>query len=316
MSICVPTYNQPELMRRLFDSLVPQVTTDIEIVVRDDSTNRETEDLIAEYTKRTPIRYSHLERGGLDQAIITLTKEARGTFVWWLGNEAVNEGGVAGILAVLKKEPDLDFLYVNSNGETGEMSIRSTESRFLQDRNEVIVTFADLLGFISATIFKREFALSGLHSAEQYIGTAWVNLYLVLHILSQSTKIFFLAQPCFSSDPKPPNQSTWYDPFEVFAINYVHIVRAFNGKFSAHALHGMIGKTFSSVWRSILVYRAKRYENSFGSSAANVRALFPLYWMFPGFWVAFPFLLMPRPLLRVLYRIYKTLYPRTSQRFR
>lgn len=37
LSVCVPTYNQPEAVRRLLEKLAPQYFPRIEILIRDDS---------------------------------------------------------------------------------------------------------------------------------------------------------------------------------------------------------------------------------------------------------------------------------------
>ena len=42
LSVCVPTYNRPTQFRRMLIGLMPQLTDEIELVIRDDSPNNET----------------------------------------------------------------------------------------------------------------------------------------------------------------------------------------------------------------------------------------------------------------------------------
>ena len=57
LSICIPTYNQPQKVKRLLKSLLPQISPEVEIIVCDDSSNFETENIIKEYLGKTSIKY-------------------------------------------------------------------------------------------------------------------------------------------------------------------------------------------------------------------------------------------------------------------
>ena len=46
VSILIPTYNQPQFVKECIESILSQTFTDYEIIVTDDSTNTETEEMI------------------------------------------------------------------------------------------------------------------------------------------------------------------------------------------------------------------------------------------------------------------------------
>ena len=305
LSICIPTYNQPEAFSRILESLLPQLTSDIEIVVRDDSTNDETKKIVSHYINSVSIRYFSGKKEGLDVAVAFLVKEAKGKFVWWFGNEVFTPGGVIKVVGTLKKYPNIDFLYVNSASINGGISINLGVSRFFKDKNEVIEKLADLLGFISAVIFKRTDALSGIEGSNKFIGSAWVNLYLVLHSIAASRHPYFLSDVCFLSDPKDPEEKLWYDRFQVFAVNFPMVVHKFDGEFDRNSIRAMLSKNFKSVWKGILVHRARNYKSSLGSSAPKIWPIAKFYWNFPDFWLALPFLIMPRFALIFFYGLWK-----------
>ena len=48
VSICVPTYNNPDDLKRLMESIEKQTYKDYEVVISDDSTDNNIEKLIAE----------------------------------------------------------------------------------------------------------------------------------------------------------------------------------------------------------------------------------------------------------------------------
>jgi len=63
VSICIPAYNQPELLRRCLESVEMQGFKDIEVILADDSTNNRTRDLATVFASRIPLVYEHHDRG-------------------------------------------------------------------------------------------------------------------------------------------------------------------------------------------------------------------------------------------------------------
>lgn len=308
LSICIPTYNQPKSVERLLGDLYPQITPDVEILIRDDSTNDETEAIVRRYGEKTAIRYIRGKKEGLDKTIIFLTKEARGEYVWWLGDDTIEKGAVEAVIKCVTKNPDIDFVCLNNREKTNNTpALQLGGDRFFRDANEVLEEVVDLLGFISITIFKRARALSGIPSAEKHIGSAFVNLYLILHVLSQKGKYYFISYPYVVSEPRPAEKPAWYDGFSVFAVNLYNIVREFDDRFDRHSIKRMLADNFDGIWKGIIVYRAKGYAHGLGSKEPKLPILAKLYWNFAGFWIALPLLALPRGVVRILYSAYKTI---------
>ena len=61
ISICIPTYNRPGLLREALESCFAQTYTDYEIIIGDDSKNEASAELVAEYVEHHAdrIRYQH-----------------------------------------------------------------------------------------------------------------------------------------------------------------------------------------------------------------------------------------------------------------
>ncbi len=313
LSICMPTYNQPNAARRVLESVLPQLTPEVEIVVRDDSTNNETQKIVDEYVKKAPIRYFHGKRDGLDVAIIFLTEEARGKYVWWLGDDSLAPGAIERVLELLKKFPDISLILVNFQIIGGEpfVAIKSTEDKFFRDRNEALETNVNLLGFISSNIFKRKKALSGIESSKKFIGSAFVCLYLILHVLSQDGKFYFLQKPFILIYSKPQEEALYpyYDAFKVFGINLFNVVSEFKEKFDKNSIKKVFSFQFGYLWKAVIVRRAVGDTTDFGSKTITFGRIFELYRHFPEFWIVLPLLVTPRWVLRLLYKVYKYCFP-------
>ncbi len=306
LSFCIPTYGQPHHVRKTLDSLIGQDMDGVEIVIRDDSQDMETERIVAEYLTRLPIRYFHLSKEGVDRAFLFLSKEARGAFVWWFGDDMLEPGTMARVVEFLRCNSSIDFVYINSTDLGGEnYSIQQGGSRYFVDRNEVLSTLKDQLGFCSAMLFKKETLSLGLAKAESCVGTFWVTFFLVLHVLSSGKTFYFLDGRNFLSEPKPAGEARWYDSFLVHGINFTVVARKFKNNFNRSTMRKMLGDKFSSSWHAVIVERARGFSTGFAAATPRWAKMFRLYWNYPELYMAIPMLLIPRPVLRGIYSLYK-----------
>lgn len=322
LSICILSYNQAPEVERLLNSLVSQITDEVEIVIRDDSTNNETEILVEEFSKTIPVRYFHGEKEGIDKTVIFLTKEARGEFVWWIGDDVVAPGGVGEVLEVIRRNREVTFIWANYRLVNGsKLAIDLQANQVFASRDALLELGGAALGFVSATVFKRELALSGIESSKKYIGSAFVNLYLVLHVISQPGTHFYLRGPVVichpatsteikevvvKSDGKVKNEA-----FEVFGVNFSNIVREFSGSFSAGSIRKTIKKSFGQTWRGMLVAYVGGWDTPQGK---RIRML-KYFWMFPESWMAAIIFLLPLQWLKILYKLYKIFYRNGKLKF-
>jgi glycosyltransferase involved in cell wall biosynthesis len=305
LSFCIPTYGQPQHLRQTLESLLGQDMDGVEIVIRDDNQDSETERVVAEYLTQLPIRYFHMGKEGVDRAFLFLSKEARGVFVWWFGDDVLEAGAIARVTGFLRNNPAVDFIYINSTDLSGEhYSIQLGGSRYFVDRNEVLSKLKDQLGFCSAMLFKRDTLALGLDKAEGCVGTFWVTFFLVLHTLASGKSFYFFDGRNFLSEPKPAGEARWYDSFLVHGINFALVARQFEDRFNRDALHKMLADKFSRSWRAVVVERALGFKTGFAAAHLKLATLFRLYWSYPEFYVAVPMMLVPRPILMWLYSLY------------
>lgn len=97
LSICMPTYNRAEHILESLTSIVSNITYEniglVEIVVRDNCSTDSTENVLNEFIINNPlvnIRYVKSEQNfGYDKNIIELYKEAKGRYIWFIGDRYV-----------------------------------------------------------------------------------------------------------------------------------------------------------------------------------------------------------------------------------
>ncbi len=119
LSICIPTYNQPDSIEEFFKSVFGQLTKDVEILIRDDSPNDDTGLVVKKYLSQlsVPVRYFRGEKskvGGYDKALLFLTGEAKGEYIWWYGDDVMVPDAIQRILALISTKPNLSFIWFNS----------------------------------------------------------------------------------------------------------------------------------------------------------------------------------------------------------
>lgn len=308
LSFCIPTYAQPSQIKRTLDSLLDQELDEVEIVIRDDNSDSETERIVSEYLSKLPIRYFHMSKEGVDLAFMFVSEEANGEFIWWFGDDVLCPGTIRKVVDILKRYEHLDFMYVNSTDiSESNYSVNIGGSRISKDRNEVLRILRDQLGFCSAMLFRKEILLCGMQKAKKFVGTSWVTLFLSLNTLSVGKLFYLLDGKNFLSDSKPPGGTRWYDSFEVHGLNYFVIAQEFKYEFDQKSLRGVLTNKFGSAWRAVIVERALGFRTGFASPSPKIMRMAKLYWNYPEFYIALPLMLVPRSVLRVFYALYKSI---------
>lgn len=315
LSICILSYNQPEEVRRLLESIKNQITSEVEVFIRDDSSNENTKFLIEDYKKLFSIRYVRGEKEGIDKTVIYLVREAKGKFIWWMGDDVIYPNAIDKVLRVIKERKRVNFIWANYNiFNKRKLAIEKIlGDRPFKNINEIFDYDVTGLGFISATILRRKVALSSLKEAEKYIGSLFSNLFIVLYVIATGGENYFLRGPiveCHPTTPKEIKEIVNHDGviknrgFEVYGITFRNIFFNFFKQFGYWNLRKVIKKSFASLWRGMLVGWVGGWDTPKGKRWK----MFKLYWSFPEFWIAIIPFLMPLWANKFLFKIYKIFF--------
>lgn len=210
LSICIPTYNFGEFIGQTLDSILPQITTEVEVIVFDGGSKDET----AEVVKAQQIGYSQLNyfhqsyRGGIDRDIEAVVSLAQGQYCWlFSADDIMLPGSVATILNAIKSNEDI---YICEHVLCGfDMSPICEHPPFNNlnhsksfDLNDVLQkkeyfrsarTSEAFFSFLAGPIFKKEiWDKAGV--PESFIGTCWVVAGHLLSVISEGAKVKYLRQ--------------------------------------------------------------------------------------------------------------------------
>ena len=122
LTISVPTYNRAELLDRQLAWLASEVTgyeDDCEIIISDDCSNDETQEILQTWRaalapKISFTYHSNEETIGEMANIVSCLRKASGKFVWSLGDDdSVQNGTIAYLLSKIREHSDLSVILLN-----------------------------------------------------------------------------------------------------------------------------------------------------------------------------------------------------------
>lgn len=325
LSICIPTYNRPDQFQKMLIGLLPQLTSEIELVIRDDSPNEETKEvfdrLIAEFRPAAGIRYFQGEKIGLDAANLFLLEKASGRYIWWFSDddEFVSDA-VGRALKLVRENPKIDCIWMNFESDLGDKKVIAIDrpEGFFRDGSEVLDVVGTNIGLLSTYFLNREKGLQSLPLVRRYVrGFSFASTMIFVSVLSGAGKFYFSRGPNLVCHPttieeikESQKRGAKNEGFQVYGIDFYRMITAFRGKFSRRSIRRILKKNFGSLWRGMLVAWIGGWDSPYGKRWQ----MFKLYWNFPEFWPAVTFFLLPVALNKFFYRIYKLFF--SHRRFR
>lgn len=298
--------------------LLPQITEDVELVVRDDSSNMLSKEWFDDIVKKQSFafQYHKGEKIGVDRASIFLLENAKGEFVWFLSDDdELLDGAIEAILKIIKGDDKLTLVWANYYfNATDRVAIAGRESGYFANGNDVLETLGMNIGLISTQIYRREIGLSGIDKAKKYeIGFGFVSTAIYIHVLTQPGTFFFLNGPYLLCHPTTADEfkhaflktgDIKNEFFNIYGISFYNIIQDFRNYFSPHAVRWILSTNFGSLWRGMLV----GWVGGWDTPKGKLWRMFKYYWSFPEFWIAFPIFIMPLWFNRILFKIYKVFF--------
>jgi len=110
LSVCIPTYNFGRFIGETLDTILPQVTYDVEVLVIDGASTDNTEEVVWGRQERFPaLHYHRLEKkGGIDRDMSKSVGLARGEYVWlFSADDWMAKGAIKRVLEEIRLGLDL-----------------------------------------------------------------------------------------------------------------------------------------------------------------------------------------------------------------
>ena len=110
LSFCIPTYNRASYLRETLGYIIDQADDSIEIVISDNASSDNTEEVVKEAKLRFPnITYFRWpENMGADRNYLKTVELARGDYCWFMGSDdGIKKGALKKVLEELKDGHDI-----------------------------------------------------------------------------------------------------------------------------------------------------------------------------------------------------------------
>ncbi|GAA4716804.1 glycosyltransferase [Sphingomonas lutea] len=211
LSICIPTYNFGQFIGETLNSIIPQLTDEVEVVVVDGASTDETELVVREFQRLCPaIRYVKLpQKGGIDRDMATAVELAEGDYCWLFSADDIMFS--CAIRTALNCTRGGDDVYLCTHGNSGfDLTLlapdypafrRHKRSRFELDDPEsrrryfaLAATSEAFFSFMGTIILKRA-KWRSVPLNEEYVGTCWAHAARLLAIGKTSLTVTYLAEP-------------------------------------------------------------------------------------------------------------------------
>jgi glycosyltransferase involved in cell wall biosynthesis len=304
LSICIATYNRADYIGETLESIIPQITDEVEIVIVDGASTDGTSNVVKNYTKICKqINYIQLpSKGGVDQDFCKAVECAKGEYCWLFPDDDLLKPGA--ISAVLREIPKgYSLIVVNAQVMNKDFSKIIMSKRIQIDKNEIYsVSEMDLLfsravsymSFIGAIVINHNLWMQ--REKEKYYGTEFIHVGVIFQeplpaptlLIAEPYIMIRLGNALWTSRAMEIWMRKWPDLLNSFT----HISKDLRQK------HQMI-KPWSKFKRIVLLRTIGGY------SLKEHRAWFSLkeysiWWIFSTFFVA----ITPICFMNILMRVY------------
>lgn len=319
ISFCIPTYNRADYIGVAIESIVNQMTSDMEITICDNGSQDNTEQVIKEYQKKYPCitYFKFAKNAGPDRCFLKTVEMAQGIFCWFLcDDDRLEEGAVQEVLKNMELYPQISGFSINTqmydrflkNKLNSPGVCKLDRDRYFDNAHACFMHLFPYFGYLSGQICNRKRWLEIIReipNLEQYFN-AYAPAYIIGKILLKYPQWMFIHKKCVgyrSDNDSFIKELGAFNRFKLDVIGYDQIAKGLFGKerFILFLLN-QIGKIYLSG-------HIKNIKFNFKLSQFGVKALricLPRYWRTPVFWTTlFPLIVTPTPVLRAIRWFYQ-----------
>lgn len=189
LSFIVPTYNRSNYLKRCLDSILSQEVDCYEIIVSDNASPDNTQEIMQNYIKYPQVHYFRNEVNvGARENIYKATGSAQGEYIFWLSDDDyLLPNALSKVMDVIHTHPKAGYIYspvVTIDERNGQISCRRDdfqESKLVDFSLKHFPTVMSSAWVFSRQILKKE--LIDWHLWEQHKDNAYFMLIIVGNIL-------------------------------------------------------------------------------------------------------------------------------------
>ncbi len=302
LSICVPTFNRPQLLEECLQSIVRSlegIEDTVEIVISDNASEKATAEVATRFVRNHQnASYFRNERNVLDENFYLAMERARGRFVWVLGDDdQITADAIRLVLEKVRAGHDLiicqySVMSPDFSRVLQKRGLPIASPSLLNDRDAVLAIYSTTLGFISCSVTHRQRFLS-VPTAERdrFMECGASFLYCVYASAPVNCRPALIESPVvlYRSGIARFDDDHWVRTFVIGLASAVHALAQYG--YSTQAIRKARNKNilYNVIRRLVLLKMNNRpLQAAAAALAANYRDC-PQYWL-----QCRPVLLLPR----------------------
>ena len=293
LTIAIPTYNRANYLSRCLQNIYNQfdeVSEYIEIIVCDNCSNDNTEDVINSFKiKGLPIQYYKNNINlGFDLNIEKCYKISNGDYIYTIGDDDFIKNGLLKLIIDIIQKNDFGVIYMEGDQIESEINILEPIcTRTYKDSLMFLKKITHNATFISAIIVKRELISS--FSFQQYVGTQIAHFPFVLDTILKNNTNCYIETKCFNYQ----DNNSDFDTYQVFGANIISILEKYPKLISNIVIKQLILDLGNSVI-SLRLKNKKYFIKNIFIKLKNAYAKYALFWLY-----IFPLFIFPKPFLKI-----------------
>lgn len=256
LSICIPTYNFGKFIGQTLDSILPNLTEGVEVIILDGGSTDETASVVAQRQLGFPqIEYHQQDfRGGIDKDIAKVVSLAHGDYCWlFSADDIMKQGAVAKVLKAIKSNSDIylceitlcdfDMRPVRENpvffGITAPEIFDLGEPLQRQRYFSKARTSEAFFSFLAGPIFRRDIWDRAKGIPESFYETCWGLAGRLLSLVPSGLIIHYMGESLLyrRGENDSFTEHGVVNRFRISVEGFAHIVDTIFGDDSQEALH-------------------------------------------------------------------------------
>lgn len=325
LTIAIPTYNRKRLLRRALESVIPQLSPKIEVLVSDNASDDGTDEMIAEDFPM--VRYiKNGSNKGWDYNFLQCYREARGKYVILLGSDDRFAADSLNYLTDFLEKNDCDLIFMNyrfydvtkkevyfKDGEWIK-NFKDKQDIVTSDRSQFMKYADHAITFISASVVKKSLLL-GVREPEHFIGTNFMHTYIMLEAVKGKQALFGVVMKPLAEQnvtngdaelSKTPDKYFTVWGKDMYSVLCEHAVECGfqRSQMKRVYLHRLQDAPF---WKHILSLKRQNKQNNIVMENFWKDG-YPVVKRFPSEWIKVMLVVVtPRCIINMLYKAHKVL---------
>ena len=307
LSICIPTYNFGKFIGETLDSIIPQLTSAVELIVLDGGSTDETAEVVAarqcQYKQLIYIPQGF--RGGIDRDIEKVVSFVQGEYCWLFSADDIMLSGAIEkvleaiksnddvyicehVLCNLKMEPICEYPPFNNISHSMMFDFRDMSQRKKYFR--LARTSEAFFSFMAGPIFKKDI-WDDAKVPESFRDTCWIVAGHLLSMIQNGITVNYLAEKLLHKRGENDSFSDRgvVNRCRISVESFQHVGNTIFGELSEEAFHIRRVLQFDIPLRSLLWAKLKAAESPATESIVVLNRIAKIHYADPGVgnWVKF-----------------------------